>query len=76
MAFSLPLRERIVRALHGADGAPDETVAAIDYWEPEYQRVIRAPRPQGADAILAKPFRLNEFLATIDEILKVASSPG
>jgi two-component system KDP operon response regulator KdpE len=34
-----------------------------------------AAREAGADAILGKPFRLNEFLATIDEVLKVASSP-
>jgi DNA-binding response OmpR family regulator len=34
-----------------------------------------AAREAGADAILGKPFRLNEFLSTIDEILKLASSP-
>jgi hypothetical protein len=31
----------------------DETLAAVDQWEPEYQRVIRSPRPQGPMALLA-----------------------
>ena len=31
----------------------DETLAAVDEWEPEYQRVIRSPRPQGPMALLA-----------------------
>jgi hypothetical protein len=30
-----------------------ETLAAVDDWEPDYQEIIRSPRPQGADAILA-----------------------
>ncbi|MCA1842959.1 MAG: DUF6398 domain-containing protein, partial [Actinobacteria bacterium] len=30
-----------------------ETLAAVDRWEPEYQRVIRSPRLQGAEALLA-----------------------
>jgi hypothetical protein len=30
-----------------------ETLAAVDKWEPVYQRTIRSPRPQGPDAILA-----------------------
>ena len=29
-----------------------ETLAAVDDWEPEYQRVIRSPRPQGPAALL------------------------
>lgn len=28
-----------------------ETLAAVDRWEPEYQRVIRTDRPQGAEAL-------------------------
>lgn len=28
-----------------------ETLAAVDHWEPEYQRVIRTKRPQGAAAL-------------------------
>jgi hypothetical protein len=32
----------------------DETLEAIDRWEPEYQDVIRSDRPQGPAAILAK----------------------
>ncbi len=31
----------------------DETLAAVDAHEPEYQRVIRSPRPQGPLALLA-----------------------
>jgi hypothetical protein len=29
-----------------------EALAAVDRWEPEYQRLIRTDRPQGADALL------------------------
>jgi Domain of unknown function (DUF6398) len=31
----------------------EATLAAVDQWEPEYQRVIRSPRPQGPMALLA-----------------------
>ncbi len=31
----------------------DQTLAAVDEYEPEYQRVIRSPRPQGPAALLA-----------------------
>ena len=31
----------------------DETLAAIDDWEPHYQQTIRSPRPQGPAALLA-----------------------
>jgi hypothetical protein len=31
----------------------DETLAAINAWEPQYQRTIRSPRPQGPVALLA-----------------------
>jgi hypothetical protein len=34
-------------------GLTDETLAAVDEYEPEYQRVIRSPRPQGPLALLA-----------------------
>jgi hypothetical protein len=30
-----------------------ETLAAVDQWEPEYQRLIRSKRPQGPEALLA-----------------------
>ncbi|MEP6817727.1 MAG: hypothetical protein ABI873_19490 [Marmoricola sp.] len=30
-----------------------DTLAAVDHWEPEYQRLIRSDRPQGPDALLA-----------------------
>ena len=31
----------------------DETLVAIDDWEPQYQQAIRSPRPQGPAALLA-----------------------
>ncbi len=31
----------------------DQTLGAVDQWEPEYQQTIRSPRPQGAAALLA-----------------------
>src|SRR4051794_15402925 len=31
----------------------DETLAAVDEWEPEYQETIRSPRLQGPEALLA-----------------------
>jgi hypothetical protein len=40
--------ERQIRA-----ALTDDTLAAVDEWEPEYQRVIRSPRPQGPMALLA-----------------------
>ena len=33
-----------------------ETLAAVDHYEPEYQRVIRSARPQGPAALLARMF--------------------
>lgn len=36
-----------------------ETLAAVDEWEPEYQEVIRSPRPQG-------PWALLERMAALD----------
>lgn len=46
-----------------------ETLAAVDYWEPDYQRIIRSPRPQGAAALLAAMGVLDpvgEALALVD----------
>jgi hypothetical protein len=34
-------------------GLTDETLAAVDEYEPEYQQIIAAPRPQGPAALLA-----------------------
>ena len=41
-------RERGIRA-----GLTAETLAAVDRYEPEYQRIIRAPRLQGPAAVIA-----------------------
>lgn len=35
------------------DSWTEETLRAVDHWEPEYQRLIRTERPQGAAALLA-----------------------
>jgi hypothetical protein len=37
-----------------------ETLAAVDRYEPEYQRAIRSPRPQGPEALLAAMGLLTE----------------
>ncbi len=34
-------------------GLTEETLAAVDEWEPDYQQAIRTPRPQGPMALLA-----------------------
>jgi hypothetical protein len=46
--------ERGIRAALTAD-----TLAALDHYEPEYQRTIRSPRPQGPAALLAAMGALN-----------------
>jgi hypothetical protein len=45
----------------------DETLAAVDQWEPEYQRVIRSPRPQGPMALLAAMGALGDEEPWLDE---------
>jgi hypothetical protein len=35
-----------------------ETVEAVDHWEPEYQRLIRSPQAQGAEALALAAARL------------------
>jgi DNA-binding response OmpR family regulator len=63
--YSLTRRIRAVAALR------DTRILILTGRLPDSDAALLA----GADAILAKPFKLNEFLATIDEVLKVAS-PG
>ena len=51
----------------------DDTLAAVDEWEPEYQAVIRASRPQGVHAILAAmgavdPYEYEDDADFIDEL--------
>ena len=45
----------------------EETLAAVDQWEPEYQRVIRSPRPQGPMALLAAMGALGDEEPWLDE---------
>jgi hypothetical protein len=57
LAKAPDLLRAFVRFCHAERGIRDaltvETLAAIDEWEPEYQRTIRSPRPQGPFALLA-----------------------
>jgi hypothetical protein len=47
-----------------------ETLAAVDRYEPDYQRVIRSARPQGAQALLAGMFGADdEDDLSTDEIM-------
>ncbi|MGH3520962.1 MAG: DUF6398 domain-containing protein [Haloechinothrix sp.] len=55
-----------------------ETLLAVDHWEPEYQRIIRSPRPQGPAALLAAPGAIDpdedwslddDELDTVEEIM-------
>jgi hypothetical protein len=51
------LLRAFIRYCHDRQGIraalTEETLAAVDDWEPEYQRVIRTDRPQGPAALLA-----------------------
>ena len=51
-----------------------ETLAAVDHYEPEYQRVIRSDRPQGPAALLARMFEAHDYedddLTTADILLE------
>jgi Domain of unknown function (DUF6398) len=55
--------ERGIRA-----GLTEETLAAVDEWEPEYQAAIRAPRLQGPEALLASVGALDpeEYLDSVE----------
>jgi Domain of unknown function (DUF6398) len=64
LAKAPDLLRAFVRFAHGETGIrqqlTDEALAAIDQWEPEYQRTIRAPRLHGPAALL-------ERLGTLDD---------
>ena len=57
LAQAPDLLRAFIRFCHAERGIraelTDETLAAVDEWEPEYQRTIRSPRPQGPAALLA-----------------------
>jgi hypothetical protein len=57
LAKAPDLLRAFVRFCHAERGIrpelTDETLAAVDRWEPEYQGTIRSPRPQGPMALLA-----------------------
>jgi hypothetical protein len=57
LAIAPDLLRAFVRFCHAERGIRNEltaeTLAAIDKYEPEYQRTIRSPRPQGPMALLA-----------------------
>ena len=50
----------------------EETLAAVDEWEPEYQAAIRRPRPQGAAALLAAMGALDPDDLPLPELLEQA----
>ncbi|WP_441962380.1 DUF6398 domain-containing protein [Mycolicibacterium houstonense] len=56
LAEAPELLRAFVRFAHNESGVraelTDQTLAAIDYYAPEYQNVIRSPRPQGPAALL------------------------
>jgi hypothetical protein len=58
------LLRAFIRYCHDRQGIrsalTDETLAAVEHWEPEYQRVIRSARPQGPAALLAGLFPRSE----------------
>jgi hypothetical protein len=49
----------------------DQTLAAVDEYEPEYQRVIRSPRPQGPVAVLAAMGMLGDQESWEDEPFEI-----
>lgn len=57
LAKAPELLRAVVRYAHRERGIRSalttQTIAAVDAWEPEYQRIIRSPRLQGPAALLA-----------------------
>ena len=46
----------------------EETLAAVDRWEPEYQRLIRTDRPQGAEALARMLLDYEDVPWSIDDV--------
>ncbi|MDQ4070126.1 MAG: DUF6398 domain-containing protein [Actinomycetota bacterium] len=55
-------------------GLTNETLAAVDRWEPEYQRAIRSARPQGPAALLAALGLLDHEPADYRQVMLVTLS--
>lgn len=57
LARAPELLRAFIAFAHGKAGIrsdlTNEALAAVDHWEPEFQRLIRSPRLQGAEALLA-----------------------
>ncbi len=57
LAKAPDLLRAFIRFAHAETGLrsdlTDDTLAAIDHWEPQYQQTIHSPRPQGPAALLA-----------------------
>lgn len=66
------LARSFIRYAHERLGIRDEltteTLAAVDAYEPEYQRLIRSDRPQGPAALLARMFDHDEDDGDDDEL--------
>lgn len=70
------LLRAFIRWCHDREGIrvdlTDETLAAVDHYEPNYQRVIRSARPQGPAALVAGLLDVDSRVAdeaTVEEIL-------
>ncbi len=65
------LLRAFIRFCHAESGIrpslTQETLAAVDHWESEYQRIIRTERPQGAHALLARLGLFHPDAAPYDE---------
>lgn len=63
LAKAPELLRAFIRYAHAQLGIPvartDETLAAVDAFEPEYQKLVRSPRPQGPTALLAAVGAIN-----------------
>lgn len=57
LARAPALLRALIRFCHHERGIrtalTDQTLAAVDEWEPQYQQIIRSPRPQGPAALFA-----------------------
>jgi len=53
-----------------------ETLESVDRWEPEYQRLIRTPRAQGAEALARMAMGLPTGLEAHDPWEQLVAAVG
>jgi hypothetical protein len=70
LAKAPDLLRAFIRYCHDRQGIrsalTEETLAAVDHWEPEYQRLIRSSRPQGPAALIAGMLAGDDYLDGYD----------